>query len=214
MILPVIKKNEEKEKADLSSQSKPIENKQTINSFCFLAISEKDPDSVAEELRKLCDDFHDRNRSWEFHLVDEKKNEIIYYGHYDKKTFNLNSKTDLRMVNALITLTKESNKSKLWAIREPYDYAWIKKAIDCGLVSGVKDIKHCYTKTFIKYIKSLGVENINIDSKQTFNKYLREVDNKSYPFIFKSHRNKNKMIKDEESKRRNCIVAKFIGLMA
>ena len=201
---------------ELPSQIVPPECIKEIHSYCFVAISLLDPDPLANKIRQLCDDFHEQDKDYEFHLTDGKRTEITYYGHGDKRHVDFKSEIELRMANALTILNAAPNKSKIWSIRKPYDYAWIKKAIDCGLVPELEKLKFLTTKSYITYLQQdIGIDNIGNKStyKPTFNKFLKEVANNTIPFIYKHHDN-GKMIDKTETNRRNAIVQKFIELMS
>jgi hypothetical protein len=200
-------------KEELPSLIDPFEGLRVIHGYCFMAIGQHDPDPIANKVRILCDEFHNENSDYEFHLIDEKRMEIIYYGHGEKRNVRLKSEIDLRMASALRTLNEAPNRSKKWSIREPYDYAWIKKVIDYALVPGLSKLKFGTTRSFITYLQqNIGIEGIESRYKSTFNKYCKEVDNRTIPFIYKHH-NTGVMIDTTETDRRNAIVMKFIGLM-
>ena len=211
MLLFSTNKSPTKKLEDLLLQTELKERLASLTSSSFVAIAGNDPDDIAEKIREACKDYHENNKEWEFHLLDEKRKQITYYGNCDERKVLLESMVDLRMTHALSTLTAEPNKSKIWAIRKPYDYAWVKKAIDYRLVEGVDRLWGLNANSFITYIKSLGFENI--DEKQTFNKYCSEVTNSSYPFVYESHRRRGELISDDETRRRNAIVSKFMSLM-
>lgn len=197
----------------LASQIDPFECLKVIHGYCFMAIGQLDPDPIADKIRILCDEFHNDNSDYEFHLIDEKRMIITYYGHGEKRNVSLKSEIDLRMASALRTLNEAPNRSKIWSIREPYDYAWIKKVIDYELVPGLAKLKFNSTLSFITYLQQdIGIENIESTYKSTFNKYYKEVDNKTIPFIYKHH-DTGVMIDKTETNRRNAIIMKFIGLM-
>lgn len=200
--------NEEK----LHSQIVPSESLKVIHGFCFFAIGQLDPDPIAEEMRRLCDEFHNENSDYEFHLIDEKRMTITYYGHGEKRKISLESEIDLRMASALRTLNEAPNRSEMWFIKEPYDYAWIKKVIDYGLIPGLAKLKFGTTRSFITYLKNIGIEGIESTYKSTFNKYYKEVRNKKIPFVYKHH-DTEVIVDTTETDRRNAIVLKFIDLM-
>ncbi len=211
MLFKTIRKQQNNEE-ELISQIEPFDGLKVNHGFCFMAIGQIDPDPVAERIRILCNDFHNENSDYEFHLIDEKRMMITYYGHGVKRELNLKSEIDLRMASALRTLNEAPNKSKIWSIREPYDYAWIKKVIDRGLVSGLANLTFGTTRLFINYLQDMGIEGIESTYKSTFNKYYKEVVNETIPFVYKHH-DTGVMIDKTETDRRNAIVMKFIGLM-
>lgn len=176
---------------ELTSQTAPSEclseSLKKIHGYCFFAIGQTDPDFVAEKIRMSCEEFHKENLDYQFHLIDEKRKKIIYYGQGKKRDVNLKSEIDLRMANALRILNEGSKRKKIWSIRKPYDYAWIKKAIDCGIVPGLPKLKFYSAQAYITYLqRNLGVENIGNKSsyKSTFNKYYKEVVDKYFPFHY------------------------------
>ena len=182
--------------------------------YSFFMITQDDPDSIANKLRRDCLDFHNVDRYYEFHLLDFKQMSITYYGHGKMREVHLNSEIDLKMAHALSTLNEKTNEHMIWAVKSPRDYAWIKRVIECGFAIGQKKLKFDSTTSFITYLKQdLGVSNIELSYESTFNKYYKEVkDNRTFPFHYKSHRN-GVEIDVTETNRRNAIVSKFINLM-
>ena len=213
MILKDIEKKQKKKEEDIHSMTVQHHGMKFLNGVCFLAISQEDPEEIADMIRKQSKEYHDNNPFYEFHLLDEKWMQITYYGHGEKREISLKSEIDLQMAHALRTLTEESNNNMIWFIRYPYDYAWIKKAIDCGIAIGLSKIKFDTTQSFFSYIgQDLGIVNIEITYKPTFNKYYKEVTNKTFPFVYKHYETRVE-IDTTETNRRNAIVSKFLELM-
>lgn len=106
-------------------------------------------------------------------------------------------------------LKTDSAKKYNYYLKNQYDYAWLKIAIDYGNIPNrFAVLKYMSTPKFVQYIKSLGY--FDIAGPKTLNKELAKAfwcsKNNSITFPM-SH------IGIIESKRRNCITQKFLEIL-
>lgn len=182
-------------------------------SWGFVSISSKDPDCLAAAIREACEKQHNVDPTLRYSLYDPDKKTRTLYGYGTsannyKIVHHLVDINEDRLKNALTILNDPSNSEEIWAIKKPYDYAWIYKAIKANMISGFGYYSFFSTKNFIEYIKSIGF--FNIDKKRTINKYVAEIDNENiFPWDYNGVE-----VDLYEKKRRNCIVIKFEELMS
>ena len=116
---------------------------------------------------------------------------------------------DEAMKSVLTTLHSDEAKAQGYRIERGYDYAWIKIAYDCGPIPE-RHLKSRFMSTpqFVKYIRSLGFEDIA--GSKTLNKFIADArwHKESKTFTFK-----NLSVNALERCRRNRIVQKFLEIM-
>lgn len=108
---------------------------------------------------------------------------------------------------ALLYLHSDEAKEMGCKIKNGYDYAWIKMAIDHGTIpSPYSNLKHMSTSTFVKYIKKVGFTDIA--GSKTLNKFIAmghwHSNSITFPDIF---------VSVSECERRNKINMKFLELL-
>ena len=117
--------------------------------------------------------------------------------------------TEERMRLALEFLNSEQAKTQGNAIKEKYDYAWIKRVIDKKLFAGASKVANKSFPSFVSYIKSLGCPEIHsTDISRYYNKAKDKNVDGSLPWDYEDCKNDR-----NETNRRNRIALTFLDIM-
>ncbi len=114
-----------------------------------------------------------------------------------------------RLRKALTIMTSPSNKEELWYIKHQYDYAWIKRAIDFGLIRNYEKYLNKSNPKFLSFLNDLHIPTVTLPDDKSLGKYYRKVAPtvKYLPWHYNDH------CAIHETNRRNVIAGKFIEIM-
>lgn len=106
----------------------------------------------------------------------------------------------------LAYLTSDEAKHHGWDLKKGYDIAWIKLAIDKGLVNASDKLSHYSNPDFLKMIYDLGIPLKQINDK-TLLRYYNLADTSAIPWKYKT-------FNEVKRKRTNRIIQHFVYKMA
>lgn len=136
-----------------------------------------------------------------------KKNDVFVY-----IPASVPNNTEERMRWALNYLNSQEAKEQGCAIKEGYDYAWIKRVIDKNLFAGANRVKTKSFSSFVSYIKNFKLEIQNLASTTVLSRYYRKAkdrcENGSLPWDYEDCPNDR-----IETNRRNDLAMAFLGIM-
>ena len=189
--------------------------------------------NFAQKIRVLTDDSSDEeeieaNDDWK----KDKKNEssaifinakaktiFKWDGHNETSVPMVHTRDiDCKMFRVLEFMNSEEVKKEKFYLKNGYDYAWIKKAIDIQpsidepikRFSGYKELLNYSSQEFVDYLKELGLTNAkkcDASSIRRYINYIRDINIKEWPNLRYSDCLKRETI------RRNAIIKKFLELM-
>lgn len=172
---------------------------------CFVSFTIKKNDTEnCDYVRSAFNEVAERDKEHKHTLIDYLQGIVTTIFRDKKSTQPLDNAIDERMKSILDTLNAEENKDEEWAIKNGYDYAFIKYALDKLMVNGCENLSNIPTPQFIEYLKAVGVNNCCGD--KTLNKYLQKVSGDFPSCRFSG-------VKHKEAKRRNAIINKFVEEM-
>lgn len=146
-----------------------------------------------------------KNNKKDVVLVNLKNNIVKRY--IDEKLsivkITLLSSIEEDLQNAISHLL--SDESKDYYLKNDYDFAWIKLAIDSGFFNGFDRIISSSFQSFCKLMCGLGFEGRTPD-RSVINKYYHRADTSIFPWRYVDCDSKERM-------RRNSIVKEFTTYM-
>lgn len=162
-------------------------------SYCFLSISEaKHPEKEIEIITETC-----------------KKNNISFV----LLPASVPNNTEEHLRWALNYLNSEEAKNEGYAIKEGYDYAWIKRVIDKKLFIGASKVYNKSYTSFISYIKSFKLKIHDVASSTVLSRYYKLAEdcdeNGRLPWDYVDCVNDR-----NEKTRRNRIASTFLEIMS
>lgn len=166
--------------------SDKFEGRKRINGVCFFCVSLNDFPN-AEDRQKLEEIAKKNNQEveWLQSIISEKEE---------------------RLKETLMILSQ--NRTPFW-LKRNYDYAWIKLAIDRGLVPNLKTFKSISPNAFFQIIRQLEQPGLKaLPDESEFRKYYKKANYGTFPWYYADCNNN-----DGERTRRNGIVRRFKELM-
>ena len=187
-------------------QKTKVETARCLLMICtFIEIEKRD--SLADEQKgvneyRSC--VENRNNTV---LLNWKRNERTIYKDGEERRYVLNPNTAIEddLKEALLYLTSDEAKNNGFNLENGYDFAWIKLAIDQGLVNGYDRINNYSYPKFRELVCSFGFENL-IAKEKTLLKYYNYANANTIPWIYSD-------CNAIERNRRNEIVLKFVEYM-
>ena len=182
-------------------------------SYCFFgySIDVNDSDIDAETIRNQAMEMHEQNKLKKFKLIDEKNDEITYFGigtfaNNYMKVVNLKEDFDDKIKKSMNIMSSSENRGKVWFFKHKYDWAWIKGAIDENLILGCSKLRFISEDRFIDYIELQKKKKK--PSKAVLIRYNRKITSETFPWTYE-----DEFDDSLEVERRNAIVLQFIKLM-
>ena len=195
--------------------------KEVINGYCFFVhsyvIQQKDSkEREAKDRAQYEDDKRDHECEYTC-LIDRKSTKKIYvWDGYEERLCDImpDKPIDNKMFLALTYLKSKAAETESCNIKEGYDYAWIKLAIDkqqfiknpMERFIGYTELINYTYKDFVDYIKRLGFNDICGD--RNVERYYMYAEGQ-----FPNFRYKDCEMNQGRADKRNRIIKSFIAIM-